>query len=275
MNKNIDINTVNGFGDEWTRFDQSEIKENELTLIFNTYFHIFPWDKINNNSIGFDLGCGSGRWAKLFSKKVAKLYCIDPSDAIDVAKKNLINSSNCFCIKSDVDNMPLLESSMDFGYSLGVLHHIPDTQDALIKCVSKLKKGAPFLVYLYYKLDNKPFWYKLIWEFSDFIRIKISHTSYKNRYFLSQLIALFIYFPLAKISMIFSKLGFNVNNLPLNAYRNMSFYVMRTDALDRFGTRLEQRYTKNEIEQMMLNAGLININFNNSIPYWCACGLKK
>jgi len=50
---------------------------------------------------------------------------------------------------------------------------------------------------------------------------------------------------------------------------------MRTDSLDRFGTRLEQRFTKNEIEQMMLNSGLINIKFNKSLPYWCAVGIKK
>ena len=45
--------------------------------------------------------------------------------------------------------MKIKENSMDFGYSLGVLHHIPDTKEALQKCVSKLKPGAPFLVYLY------------------------------------------------------------------------------------------------------------------------------
>jgi 2-polyprenyl-3-methyl-5-hydroxy-6-metoxy-1,4-benzoquinol methylase len=44
---------------------------------------------------------------------------------------------------------------MDFGYSLGVLHHIPDAQKALSDCVKKLKLGAPFLVYLYYSFDNR------------------------------------------------------------------------------------------------------------------------
>ena len=50
---------------------------------------------------------------------------------------------------------------------------------------------------------------------------------------------------------------------------------MKTDALDRFGTKLELRYTRNQIEHMMISAGLIDIIFSNSIPYWCAVGIKK
>jgi hypothetical protein len=50
---------------------------------------------------------------------------------------------------------------------------------------------------------------------------------------------------------------------------------MRTDALDRFGTRLEKRFTKIQIEEMMLRAGLENINFSNDLPFWCAVGYKK
>ena len=50
---------------------------------------------------------------------------------------------------------------------------------------------------------------------------------------------------------------------------------MRTDALDRFGTRLEQRFTREEIEIMMQDAGLENIEFSNSKPFWVAVGYKS
>ena len=48
---------------------------------------------------------------------------------------------------------------------------------------------------------------------------------------------------------------------------------MRTDALDRFGTKLELRYTRSEIEQMMISAGLIEIIFK-FLPYWCSWNKK-
>ena len=50
---------------------------------------------------------------------------------------------------------------------------------------------------------------------------------------------------------------------------------MRTDALDRFGTRLEKRFSKKQIKVMMEKAGLENISFSNSIPFWLSIGTKK
>ena len=275
MKENIDHKVVEEFGNEWSEFDQSELSEDELILIFNDYFRVFPWENVSKSSVGFDLGCGSGRWAKFVSPKVGKLFCIDPSNAIEIAKKNLKKFKNCSFIKSGVDQIPLEDNSMDFGYSLGVLHHVPDTVDGLKKAVSKLKKGAPFLVYLYYAMDNQPIWYKFIWRISDFFRKAISSLPFKFKLFITNTIALLIYFPLARVSKFLFKIGVNVHSFPLSNYRNKSFYTMRTDALDRFGTKLELRYTRNQIEQMMITAGLSNIIFSNSTPYWCAVGIKK
>ena len=50
---------------------------------------------------------------------------------------------------------------------------------------------------------------------------------------------------------------------------------MQTDSLDRFGTRIEKRFTKIEILRMMEDAGLKNIKFSNNVPYWVALGEKK
>jgi hypothetical protein len=77
------------------------------------------------------------------------------------------------------------------------------------------------------------------------------------------------------LALFFEKIGFNVNNFPLSAYRNYSFYTIRTDSLDRFGTQLEQRFSKLEIENMMISSDLENIVFNESEPFWCAVGYKK
>ena len=49
---------------------------------------------------------------------------------------------------------------------------------------------------------------------------------------------------------------------------------MRTDARDRFGTPLEQRFTLQEIEDMMREAGLVDLRFSELAPFWCAVGIK-
>ena len=271
---NFDSSVIEGFGDEWSRFDQSALDDRELSQMFENYFGIFPWSQLPDNAVGFDLGCGSGRWAKLVAPRVGTLHLIDPSSALDVAKRNLSDAENCVFHKAAVDNIPLANESCDFGYSLGVLHHIPDTGAGLASCVAKLKHGAPFLLYLYYRFDNRPWWFRSIWKASEVLRFIISRSPHSVRYLLSQAASIGIYFPLAKLAKILETRGYDVSNLPLAHYRNNSFYTMRTDALDRFGTRLEKRFTRTEIDEMMREAGLENVIFG-SAPYWTAVGFKK
>jgi SAM-dependent methyltransferase len=273
--KNIDRQTVDGFGAEWTLFDQSVLSRDHVAD-FESYFHIFPWDSLPPQAVGFDLGCGSGRWARLVAPRVGTLHCIDPSPAaLEVARRNLEGQPNCRLHLASVDDLPLADGSMDFGYALGVLHHVPDPAGGLRACVRKLKVGVPFLVYLYYAFDNRPMWFRLVWHLSNALRLAISRLPFFARYAVSQGLAVVIYWPLARLSLALERCGVGVDNLPLSGYRHKSFYTMRTDALDRFGTRLEHRFTAAQIRQMMTEAGLAEITFSASSPYWCAVGRKR
>lgn len=275
MNKNNDPKTVSSFGDEWKRFDQNKIIGDEQAYLFDKYFHIFPWESLPIDAEGFDMGCGSGRWAMLVAPRVKKLSCIDASlDALSVAKKNLAHENNIVFINAGVSDKPLPPNSQDFGYSLGVLHHVPDTVDALKECVKFLKKGAPFLIYLYYRFDNRPFWYAFIWKLSEIFRKSISRMPPLIKNIITDILAFVVYFPLARFALLGEKVGLNVNNWLLSSYRMTSFYTMRTDSRDRFGTPLEQRFTRSEIKEMMTQAGLGEINFSDRFPFWCAVGKK-
>jgi len=242
--------------------------------MFDNYFNIFPWEALPEKAVGFDLGCGSGRWAKLVAPRVGLLHLIDPSDALEVARRNLKDADNCEFHRASVEEIPLKNDSCDFGYSLGVLHHIPDTEAGLRACVDKLKSGAPFLLYLYYRFDNRPVWFRMIWKTSDIMRQFVSRLPHSLRFGASQIFAAIVYFPLARISLLMKKLGMNVEKIPLSQYRNNSFYTMRTDALDRFGTRLEKRFTKNEMREIMESCGLENIIFSET-SFWTAVGIKR
>ncbi len=276
MSVNLDIKTVEDFGEEWKRFDQTELDETEAFDLFERYFAIFPWDSLPKNAVGFDLGCGSGRWAKLAATKVEKLHCIDASiEALKVAQKNLSTAGNAEFHNASVESIPLADNSMDFGYSLGVLHHIPNTANGIKSCVEKVKPSAPFLVYLYYAFDNRPIWFRLIWKISDLFRQFICLMPFALKKIVTDIIALLVYLPLARLALLSEKFNIKIDSFPLSVYRNQSFYTMRTDSLDRFGTRLEQRFTRLQITEMMESAGLENIRFSEDFPFWCAVGFKK
>ena len=273
--KNLDKKTVKSFGDEWAHFDQSGMSNKEAYKIFKSYFSIFPFDKLSKSAEGFDMGCGSGRWAKFVAPKVGLLHCVDPSIAIKVAQKNLKKFKNINYHKKSLDKSGLKEKSQDFGYSLGVLHHVPNTKLAINSCVKLLKPGAPFLLYIYYSFDNRPTWFKFVWMISNLLRLVINRLPKFFNFLICDIIAIFIYYPIARFILLIKKIGIDFKNFPLYSYHSRSFYVMRTDSRDRFGTPLEKRFTKKQILKMMKESGLEKIKFKNSIPFWTAMGLKK
>lgn len=272
---NVDEVTVASFGDEWTHFDQSMLSDAERERMFGPYFSIFPWHILPQDAEGFDMGCGSGRWAKLVAPRVGRLNCIDASaEALGVARRNLANVGNVRFIEASANAAPLDVASQDFGYSLGVLHHIPDTATALKACVDLLKPKAPFLVYLYYRFDNRPLWFRLLWQASELFRAIIRRLPARLKFPVTDAIAITVYWPLARLSRLLGNLGLDTRHIPLQYYCDKSFYTMRTDCRDRFGTPLEQRFTRAEIKAMMGSAGLVDIVISDEEPFWCAVGIK-
>jgi ubiquinone/menaquinone biosynthesis C-methylase UbiE len=275
---NLDTDVAAGFGHEWSSFRQGaeELSAADRQAIFESYFGIFPWDELPPNPVGIDVGCGSGRWSMMVATRVGHLHLLDAScEALAVARENLAQANNVSFHLASVGDIPLDDNSLDFAFSLGVLHHVPDTRAAIHAIAAKLKRGAPFLVYLYYALDNRPWWFRTIWRASNLFRIVISRTPPSLRLAISQIIAIAIYWPLARLAALVERAGFSPASIPLEAYRNRAFYVMRTDAYDRFCTRLEQRFTRAQIAQMLRDAGFDDIRFSDQVPYWCAVGRKR
>ena len=273
---NKDKKVIKEFGEEWVKFDysSSNINTQKLKENFDQYFCIFPWEILPEDAIGFDMGGGTGRWAQFVAPRVKKLNFIEPSDAINVAKNNLINHSNVTYLRETTESCTIEPESQDFGYSLGVLHHIPDTSAAISACAKLLKPGAPLLLYLYYDFENRPWWFRRLWRISDFIRRIIYRLPPSLKHIITDIIAVLVYVPFTTFSRLIERIGFKVDHVPLSYYRKCSFYTMRTDARDRFGTPLEHRFSRKEISEMMAGAGLVNVRFSEKAPYWCVVGIK-
>ena len=267
---------VSGTNGSSFRQGENELSAADRKAIFESYFRIFPWNELPPNAVGIDVGCGSGRWSAMVAPRVGHLHLLDASkEALAVAEQNLAGRRNVSFHLASVDEIPLADNSLDFAFSLGVLHHVPDTMAAICSVAAKLKIGAPFLIYLYYALENRPWWYRAIWRLSNGFRVLISHLPPRPRLVVSHIIALVIYLPLARLAAVVERFGLSPGSIPLAAYRHRGFYVMRTDAYDRFCTRLEQRFTRKQIDQMLTNAGFDKIRFSDHEPFWCAVGTKR
>lgn len=276
LSENLDKSVVEGFGEEWSRFTNARLDIGELQEMFKLYTADFPWADLPDDAVGFDAGCGSGRWARFFAPRVGLLHCVDASEAaLGVAREVLADQDNVVFHHEDLSSMGLVDASCDFGYALGVLHHIPNTELATATCVAKLKPGAPFLVYLYHDLAGAGWLQRRILGGVTVARLCVSRLPLRLRSFVADVLATVVYWPLARLARLVERRGADPSRVPLFQYRNRSFYVMRNDALDRFGTQLEKRYSEEEIRILLEGAGLENVVFSVGPPWWVAVGWRR
>jgi SAM-dependent methyltransferase len=271
---NIDERVVHEFGEEWLKFN--DFNDRNISDVAGEYFDIIDDTMVNKQTYALDIGCGTGRWTKYLSAKAGFIEAVDPSNAIFAADKLLSGIGNVRLTRASIETLPFEDETFDFAMSIGVLHHIPDTQKALQDCVKKIKNGGYFYVYLYYNLDKRGWIFRGLFKLSDILRRWISKLPGTLKKFICDILAIIVYLPLVLLVKLLLFLGLTrlAKKMPLSSYHNQPFFIMRNDALDRFGTRLEQRFSAKQVKKMMENAGLNNIIISPGIPYYHAVGKR-
>lgn len=164
------------FGYKWTtsRFGQDDNEfETKLKGPMLGFMGITEKDlSFLKNKTVLDVGVGSGSTARLWAGHAKEFHGIDISKAVFFASNAIKN----FCedpvlSQADLNHLPYRDNTFEVIVSVGVLHHTPNTKNALKNIIKKLKPGGHSLFYVYKKKSP-------IREFSDdFIREKISDLS--------------------------------------------------------------------------------------------------
>lgn len=249
------------FGEEWKKYDKI-LPEHEKE--FSLYFDLVNIEGLKNKRT-CDLGCGNGRWSYFLKDKCRELIMVDFSDAIFTARKNLKAADNCLFFLCNLKKLPFKNDFADLLFSLGVLHHLPTD---CIKEVRNLKKYSPeLLIFLYYALDNRPFYFRLLLMAVTLVRKTVSVIRNETmRSIFTALAALFIYLPLIYLGRMLDV--FNAGSkVPLyDFYKDKSVKRIKQDVYDRFFTSIEQRVTRKAI--MELEGEFSEITISKDLPYW-------
>ena len=271
--ENLDQGVIDSFGHEWATFDYGETDTSEaLDAQFRAYCTPLDLNQFDpKKSIAGDFGAGSGRWASRLIPYFSLVYALEPSDGASTVLKNKFSGEGKIAVLQETvgaNSIPL--ASLDLAMSLGVLHHIPDTSLAIKEVSSRIKPGGIFLCYLYYNLENKSTFYKSIFKVVNAVRHVVSELPQRIKLLVTSAIAAFIYWPLARFSKVLSRFEINTSNIPLHHYADMPFVMLANDALDRFGTTLEQRFSKAEITEMLVGANfdISTLKFSDIEPFW-------
>ncbi len=271
---NVDARTVTSFGEEWTKF--SGFTEDEIERIGAEYFDVVDESMLDRDSYVLDLGCGSGRWSRYVARRCRFVEAVDPSTAVVAAQGQVRDLRNVRVTQASVGTLPFEDGVFDFILCLGALHHIPDTARALKAAAEKLRPGGWILLYVYYALDNRDVAYRLLFRMSDLVRRAISRLPGGLKRVACDGIAAAVYLPLVTVArgigLVFGPA--TAEKVPLHYYADKSWHVIRNDALDRFGTPLEQRFTRAEIAEMMTDCGLVDLRFSDRMPCWHVVGRR-
>jgi SAM-dependent methyltransferase/uncharacterized protein YbaR (Trm112 family) len=264
---------VDGFDYEWSKFKRVDTAEQQR--IFGLYFDIVPTAAFEREAVVLDAGSGAGRWAVQVAARGPRVIAIDLGASIDVTRANT-DRERVGCIQADLQDIPLRDGAVDWAYCLGVLHHLDDPPRALGEIARSVRPGGLVLLYLYYALDNRGVGFRALHAPVSAARFAVSRLPRPAAMVFSDLAAAALYWPLARSAAILESIGLRrvAASLPLSAYRHSSFESMRNDSLDRFGTRLERRFTRGELIGLMAGAHLEGVLVAESLPFWHAIAYR-
>lgn len=163
-----DQSYADNFGFEWHKYARTQL-DHEGSHESETGFRQktgFSPEEIRGRLV-LDVGCGTGRFAEVASRWGARVVGIDLSSAAEVAARNLADRRSVTIVQADIFALPFAPESFDFIYSIGVLHHTPNCEQAFKALPYYLKPGGSIAIWLYGGYHN---WYR----FSDQYR-KVTH----------------------------------------------------------------------------------------------------
>lgn len=140
-----DTMTQRRFGYEWVRYPTCFAEEEENIFFAET--QIEP--RLFRNRLTLDAGCGMGRFTRIAGKQGGEVIGIDLSESVFTAAQITSHLNTVHIVQADILNLPFRNAAFDIVYSLGVLHHTPDTQKSFSALVKKLKKDGLCSIWVY------------------------------------------------------------------------------------------------------------------------------
>jgi SAM-dependent methyltransferase len=139
------------FGRQWNWFRTVQMdSQNRSSTSLETFRGTTGWtDADLAGRLVLDAGVGAGRFAECASAAGATVCGVDLTVAIDAAFANIGRNPGVHLAQADIFALPFRSGTFDLAYSIGVLHHTPDTEAAFRHVADTVRPGGSFAVYLY------------------------------------------------------------------------------------------------------------------------------
>lgn len=147
----VDSESYSGsFGYQWNRFARTQLDTETRHRSRDAFLRRTGFTPANlEGKLVLDVGCGSGRYSDIAGRFGGNVVGIDLSLAVEAAHRNLRERDNTAFLQADIFSLPFAESTFDFIFSIGVLHHTPDTRAAFLRLPPLLRPGGRISIWVY------------------------------------------------------------------------------------------------------------------------------
>jgi SAM-dependent methyltransferase len=258
--------TQSSFGYEWQEFADWRPSGQQN---FESYFIGCDLDALAHADV-LDAGCGMGRHARFMAQRVARLIALDFSAAVESARQNLREFENVACVRADLRRLPFAPATFDFIYSLGVVHHIADTDEAVRALADKLRPGGRLRIYVYWARQGASGWLLRLVAAARTITTRMPFPLLRVA---CRALSAALWVGIVGPYRALGAMGVDVSRWPLSVYTKYPFNVLYNDQFDRFSAPIEKRYTAQSAHKLLADAGLTDISVRECFG-WVAEGRK-
>ena len=227
---------------------------------------------------GIDIGSGCGYDTYIMAKNnpYVKIISLEISEGVYKTRQLTSGLKNVWIIKGSCLDIPIANSTFDFAYSFGVLHHTLDPKRGIREIVRVIKKDSPAYLYLYEDHAQSRI-KRLALKFVNVARMVTtkmpSRTLYIFSFLASPFVIIFFTFPHLILKK-FKATRLLSDKIPFNFGTHL--FSLAGDLYDRFGAPIEHRFSKNEIFDLLKHSGFVNISIDRmkSTAGWVVWGYK-
>ncbi len=257
--------TIKDFGEQWLRYSDHEGYYGSPELFSDILSPFLKPEDLRDRRVA-EIGSGTGRIVNmLLESGVQHVVALEPSEGIEVLKKNAHNLEKVTLLKATGEQLPAY-GDLDYVFSIGVLHHIPDPEPVVKAAHRALRSGGQFLVWLYGKEGNE-LYLALLWPIRALTK-RLPHL-------LLSILVWIIYFPTSLYAKLCRRLPLPLRGYIVNVFGKMSPEKQRLIIYDQLNPAYAKYYTRQEAIKLLEDGGFVNVRIHHRHGYsWTVIGTK-
>ena len=257
--------TIKDFGEQWLKYGDSKGYYGSIELFSDILYPFLKPGDIKDCKVA-EIGSGTGRIVNMLLEARARhVIAIEPSDAFEVLYRNIQATEKVTCLKVTGDQLPAY-GDLDYVFSIGVLHHIPEPHPVVEAAFKALRPGGRFFVWMYGKEGNG--------LYLALISSLRSLTKHLPHFMLASLVEI-MYWPLTLYIKFCHWLPLPLRGYILSVFEKMSPEKRRLIIYDQLNPSYAKYYTQLEAKKLLSDGKFVNIRIHHRHGYsWTVIGTK-